>query len=95
VGPLSRTSGCEAFGRALNEGPLLELIRSPATEWERRMQLLNLAMGNWQVGNPLVLYEDPLTSELEALLLKRFQGTDALLQLCDEALKHSVLFAPQ
>jgi len=92
---MSRGSGVQVYARALetNTG-FRNLIRTAATKWERRVQLLNLAM-QWQICNPLVLYSDMFTTELETLLLRRFKGEDSLLRLCDEAVENSVLLAPR
>ena len=48
-----------------------------------------------RICNPLVLYSDMFTTELETLLLRRFKGEDSLLRLCDEAVENSVLLAPR
>ena len=59
------------------------------------MALLTLAVEEWQVGNPLVLYPSLLDEDLKARLSARFNGSNALLKLCDEALQASVLAAPR
>ncbi len=92
---MSRSSGVELYARAFELNPgFRELLNRPATKWERRIQLLNLAMP-WQVGNPLVLYEKIFNADLEILLVRRFKGEDRLLKLCDEAVANSVLLAPR
>ena len=92
---MSRGSGVQVYARALETNTGFgNLIRAAATKWERRVQLLNLAM-QWQICNPLVLYSDMFTTELETLLLRRFKGEDSLLRLCDEAVENSVLLAPR
>ena len=53
------------------------------------------ATEEWQVGNSLVLYPNLLDEDLKELLSERFNGSNALLKLCDEALRASVLAAPQ
>ena len=49
----------------------------------------------WQACNPLVLTGNMLTDDLADLLGARFRGDNPLLQLFDEALRDSVLLAPQ
>ena len=79
-----------------NRADFQDLILQEATAWERRIQLLNLAVKGWQVCNPLVLYGPTMfKSEFQDLLGDRFAGTDVLLDLCVEALVDSVLLAPR
>lgn len=91
------SSGVAVLGRAFdyNNTTFRRLVKQTPTAWERRIQLLCLALPQWQVGNPLTLYKnDVLTDEMWALAGARMKGNDALLKLCDEALGNSVLYAP-
>ena len=94
---MHRGCGVEVYALAWTHNPEFKrLIMAQATPWERRIQLLNLGIKGWQVGNPLVLYENTIfTQELQDLLGFRFRGDNALLQLVDEALVDSVLLAPR
>ena len=94
---LKQGSGVAVYHRAWDKNRMnfQNLIMRTATPWERRIQLLNLAIRGWQVGNPLVLYGPSFfTPELQDLLGARFAGTDELLDLCDESLYDSVILAP-
>lgn len=94
--PLATSSGVDAYARAWKQNPgFRRLIAARPTEWERRMQLLCLGIGTWQICNPLTLYKDALDDDLAAVLEKRFSGGDDLLKLCDQALVDSVLRAPR
>ena len=90
------SSGIAVLGRAFdyNSATFRRLVEQTPTAWERRIQLLCLALPQWQVGNPLTLYNNVLTDEFWALAGARMKGNDVLLKLCDEALGNSVLYAP-
>jgi hypothetical protein len=95
IGAYARSTGCAWYARAWQNGPFKQLVRTPASSYERRIQLLTLAMPRWQMGNPLVFNPGLLNAELEELLLRRFKGTDALPKLVDEALQAGVAGAPR
>ena len=93
---LHRGCGVETYARAwTNNQEFKQLVLAPATPWERRIQLLNLGIKGWQVCKPLVLASNILTDDLADLLGARFRGDNPLLHLFDEALRDSVLLAPQ
>ena len=93
---LHRGCGVETYARAWTNNPAFkQLVGAPATPWERRIQLLNLGIKGWQACNPLVFASNMLTDDLVDLLGARFRGDNPLLQLFDEALRDSVLLAPQ
>ena len=92
---LQTSSGIGVYRLAWTTGSFPQLVVGPVDPWERRMALLTLAVEEWQVGNPLVLYPSLLDEDLKALLSARFNGSNALLKLCDEALQASVLAAPR
>jgi hypothetical protein len=82
------------------------LIHGRVSAWERRRELLTMAIPGWSVGNPLVLYttllsdqEDAIIqgfgSDLDLLVKLRFSGSDRLLVVVDQALRDSVLLAPR
>jgi len=97
VSRLANSTGVAVYARSYDENgeALRALIETDATPWERRIQLLNLAL-DWQVGNPLVLYgSNILTDEMWRLLGERLRGSDPLLSVCDVAMRNSVLRAPK
>ena len=57
--------------------------------------MLNLGIKGWQACNPLVFASNMMNDDLVDLLGARFRGDNPLLQLFDEALRDSVLLAPQ
>lgn len=95
VGSYARNVGVEWYARAWENGPFKQLVRAPATSFERRVQLLALAMPRWQVGNPLVFAPDLLDQDMEQMLLDRMRGTDGLSKLVDAALQAAVAAAPR
>ena len=92
---LQTSSGIGVYRLAWTTGSFPQLVGGPVDPWERRLELLTLAVEEWQIGNSLVLYPNLLDENLKALLSERFNGSNALLKLCDEALRASVLAAPQ
>jgi hypothetical protein len=96
VAALSRSCGVERLARAMEFGSLTRYaLQTTPSQWERRIQLLNLAL-HWQVGNAFCFYRNLSESnELRVLLQKRLKGTDDLLNLFDEALRNSILMAPK
>ena len=84
---LQTSSGIGVYRLAWTTGSFPQLAVGPVDPWERRMALLTLAVEEWQVGNCLVLYPNLLDEDLKALLSARFNGSNALLKLCDEALQ--------
>jgi hypothetical protein len=54
-----------------------------------------LGIKGWQACNPLVFASNMMNDDLAELLGARFRGDNPLLQLFDEALRDSVLLAPQ
>ena len=70
-------------------------MRRPASDFERRNALLTAAGPQWGVCNAFVFRPDLLDANLEALLLARFKGEDALSRVVDAALQAGVAAAPR
>jgi hypothetical protein len=87
-------SGVSWYARAWNYGPMKELVRRTATSFERRINLLTLAVPRWGVGDPLTFDTSRLDTDLERVVVRRMQGTDGVSRLVDEILRASVLGAP-
>jgi hypothetical protein len=97
VASLKKGSGVAVYGRAWKDGDMKPYVDMKPTGWERRIQLLNLAMPEWQTCNPFVLYHgnsSVASPDMAMLIHRRFEGEDKLLQLCDEALGNSVVLPP-
>jgi hypothetical protein len=87
-------SGVSWYARAWNYGPVKELARRPATGFERRINLLTLAVPRWGVGDPLTFDTSRLDTDLERVVERRMKGTDGVSRLVDEVLRASVMGAP-
>jgi hypothetical protein len=87
-------SGVSWYARAWEYGPMQELVRRTATDFERRINLVTLAVPRWAVGDPLTLYPGRLDADLEQLVVRRMKGTDGVSRLVDAALRASVLAPP-
>jgi hypothetical protein len=87
-------SGVSWYARAWEYGPMQELVRRTATDFERRVNLVTLAVPRWAVGDPLTLYPGRLDADLEQLVVRRMKGTDGVSHLVDAALRASVLAPP-
>ena len=94
IGTYERNTGVETYFRAYNRGRFKELVRAPATAFERRINLLSLAMPRWQVGNPLVFQPQESADFIEELVATRFRGGDGLSKLVDTVLGETVASAP-
>ena len=96
IGAYARSTGCAWYARSWQHGTFQDLLLKPADEFERRIQLLSLAMPRWQVGNPFVFNPKLIDRNTEAALLveRRFKGTDGLPSLIDRALQAGVASAP-
>lgn len=95
VGAYARSTGCAWYGRAWESGPFPQLVKAVSTPFERRIQLLSLAMPRWQCGNPLVFDSTLADDDAKELLLDRFKGQDALPRLVDLVLQAGVVAAPR
>jgi hypothetical protein len=89
--------GCcvEVYARAWENGPFKQLVRQPASKFERQNALLTAAVPHWSTCNALVLNPGLLDEKMERLLLARFRGTDELSRLVDAALQAGVVAAPR
>ena len=91
----ARGTGIEVYARAWENGPFKELVRQPASSFERRNALLTAAVPQWSTCNALVLDSSLLDEQLDRLLAARFKGTDELSQLVDATLQAGVVAAPR
>lgn len=91
----ARGTGIEIYARAWENGPFKELVRRPASSFERRNALLMAAMPQWSTCNPLVFNHKLLDVCLERLLTARFKGMDELSRLVDATLQAGVVGAPR
>ena len=95
IGSYARSTGCATFARAWENGPFQALAGAQASDFERRVQLLSLGIGKWQVGNPLSFDPTLLDADASELLRLRFRGEDAISKLVDAALQAGVASAPR
>ena len=95
IAAYARSTGLPWYARAWQTGSFKQLVRTPATPFERRIALLTLAIPRWQVGNPLTFAPELLERDIEELLRTRFRGDDALPRLVDTALQGAVRAAPR
>ena len=91
----ARGTGIEVYARAWKNGPFKELVRRPASSFERRNALLTAAVPQWSTCNALALDSSLLDERLDRLLAARFKGTDKLSQLVDATLQAGVVGAPR
>ena len=91
----ARGTGVEVYARAWADGPFQALVRLPASDFERRNALLTAAVPQWGTCNAFVFRPDLLDARVEALLLARFKGEDALSRVVDAALQAGVAAAPR
>ena len=93
----ARGVGIEVYARAWGEGASVfkELVRRPASGFERRNALITAAIPHWQTYNALVFDSSLLDARMERLLLARFRGTDELSRVVDAALQAGVAAAPR
>ena len=91
----ARGTGVEVYARAWADGPFRALVRRPASDFERRNALLTAAVPQWGTCNAFVFRPDLLDARVEALLLARFKGEDALSHVVDAALQAGVAAAPR
>jgi hypothetical protein len=87
-------SGVSWYARAWTYGPLKELARRQSTDFERRINLITLAVPRWGVGDPITFEASALDSDMEKVVERRMRGSDGLSRLVDEALRVSVLAPP-
>ena len=85
--------GVSWYARAWSDGPFKDLVRAPASDFERRIQLVSAALPKWGVSNPFVWNPSALDGRLEELLQARFEGRDATCMLVNAALS-TVASAP-
>ena len=95
IGAYTRSTGCAWYARAWENAKFKQLVRAPATAFERRMHLLTVAMPRWRCANPLVFRPELLDADAEQLLLLRFKGEDRVPDLVDVALQAGVAAAPR
>ena len=91
----ARGTGVEVYARAWANGTFKALVRRPASDFERRNALLTAAVPQWGTCNAFVFRPDLLDARVEALLLARFKGEDALSRVVDAALQAGVAAAPR
>jgi len=95
IGTFARSVGSQYYARAWRFGQLRPLATAPASAYERRIQLLCLAMPKWQFANPFTFRPSLLDDDVAGLLQKRFLGDDSIPALVDEALQQSIQSAPR
>ena len=71
------------------------MARQEPTKFERRIELLKLAMTKWGIGNAFVFDPSLLDGDFEELLLRRFAGSDCISKLVQRALVQNVAGAPR
>ena len=88
-------TGIAVYKRALDFGPLKELIQRRASDFERRNALITAAVSHWGRCNALVFNSNLFDKRLEQLIAARMDGTDNMSMLVDAALLAGVAGAPQ
>lgn len=87
-------SGVSWYARGWDYGPMQELVRRTATEFERRINLITLAVPRWAVGDPLTFNSARMDADLKRVVERRMRGADGISHLVDGALRASVLAPP-
>ena len=95
VGPYDKSAGVAWYVRAWQEGRFKAVARQVPTKFERRIELLKLAMTKWGIGNAFVFDPSLLDGDFEELLLRRFAGSDCISKLVQRALVQNVAGAPR
>ena len=88
-------TGIAVYKRALDLGRLKALIRSRASDFERRNALITAAVTQWGTCNALVFNSNIFDERLERLLAVRMNGTDQMSKLVDATLQAGVAGAPR